>query len=245
MKNHLSKRIGVFFFTILMSVSISPGKKLIARSVLVHPAWSSSETPENNSVHFSMFQRLQLPDLGLSFEAFDMAMRGYDQLLCKGMLPNEGILTIVDFSLPSTQKRLFVLDMQKQQLLFHTYVAHGMKSGKLFAKVFSNKPESNCSSLGFYRTADTYQGKHGYSLNLEGLERGINDKAADRAIVVHGADYVSEATIREQGFLGRSWGCPALPAKLTKPIIEKIKNGSCLFIYARQKQYSKKSRLLA
>ncbi|HNP54731.1 MAG TPA: murein L,D-transpeptidase catalytic domain family protein [Ferruginibacter sp.] len=245
MKNHLSKRIPVFFLTALLSITISPGKWAQARNNRIRPAGSIAETPATNTVLYSLFQRLQLPDLGLSFEAFDMAMRGYDQLLCKGMLPNDGILSIVDFSLPSTQKRLFVLDMKTQKLLFHTYVAHGMKSGKLFAKVFSNKPESNCSSLGFYRTADTYQGKHGYSLNLEGLERGINDKAADRAIVVHGADYVSEDAIREQGFLGRSWGCPALPAKLTRPIIDKIKNGSCLFIYARQKQYSKKSRLLS
>ena len=129
-------------------------------------------------------------------------------------------------------------------MLFNTYVAHGQNSGKEFANRFSNAPESFQSSLGFYETSETYQGKNGYSMHLTGLEKGINDKADQRAIVMHGAPYVSENYIHSQGYIGRSWGCPAVPEKHNKPIIDRIKNGTCLFIYAGNKTYSRKSKIL-
>ena len=139
---------------------------------------------------------------------------------------------------------MFVIDLKSQKLLFKTYVAHGMNSGKEMARFFSNTPESNKSSLGFYTTSDTYMGKHGYSLHLNGLEKGFNDKAFERDIVMHAADYVNESVIRSTGYAGRSWGCPAVPEKLSKPIIDQIKNGTCLFIYAPDRNYMHRSQLI-
>lgn len=192
----------------------------------------------------STYERMNLSSLGLSHQAFDYALCGLDKLRQTGRVISDRIISIVDFSKPSSEKRLFVIDLYDNRVLFHTYVAHGQGSGKEFARRFSNKPESYQSSLGFYVTSDTYQGSNGYSMKLEGLEKGINDKAADRAIVMHGAPYVDEALIRSQGYIGRSWGCPAVPEKLTRPIIETIKNGTMLFIYAPQDQYMKRSSLL-
>jgi len=140
------------------------------------------------------------------------------------------ILTIIDYSKPSTSKRFFVIDLENQKVLFQSYVAHGQNSGENYATEFSNQNESHKSSLGFYKTKNTYYGKHGYSLKLEGLEKGKNDLAEKRAIVIHGADYVSEEFIKENGRLGRSHGCPALPQELSKVIINELKDGSCLYI---------------
>ncbi|MBC7867350.1 MAG: murein L,D-transpeptidase catalytic domain family protein, partial [Gloeobacteraceae cyanobacterium ES-bin-316] len=128
--------------------------------------------------------------------------------------------------------------------LFNTYVAHGQNTGQEYANRFSNKPESFQSSLGFYITTSTYMGKNGFSLQLDGMENGINDLANERAIVMHGAPYVSESYIKTKGYIGRSHGCPAVPQQLNKPIIEKIKNGSCLFIYSNDKGYLKRSKIL-
>ena len=192
----------------------------------------------------AIYDSLQLSNLGLSEQAFRYAVKGYNYLDEKGKISNEHIISIVDFSKPSNEKRLFVIDMQHCKILFNTYVAHGQGSGKEFANRFSNNPESLQSSLGFFLTSDTYTGKNGYSLHLSGMEKGINDKADKRAIVMHGASYVSETYIRSQGCIGRSWGCPAVPEKLNKPIIEKIKNGSCLFIYGNNKKYFRHSKIL-
>ena len=144
----------------------------------------------------------------------------------------------------SSAKRLFIIDMQKMEIVVNTLVAHGRNSGVLFAKNFSNKNNSYQSSLGFYITGEIYKGKHGMSLQLTGIETGINDKAKQRAIVMHGADYVNEGLIHSQGYIGRSQGCPAVPEKLHKPIINKIKNGTCLFIYSPNKNYLIHSRIL-
>src|SRR5690606_7790716 len=148
------------------------------------------------------------------------------------------------FTLPSTEKRMYVLDLKNKKLLFHTLVAHGRNSGEKYATKFSNKHGSLQSSLGFYLTEATYQGGNGYSLRLTGLEHGINDQAMARAVVIHGADYCSEKVIRATGRLGRSYGCPALPRELNEPIIDVIKNGSLLFIYADDEEYMANSRVL-
>jgi hypothetical protein len=182
--------------------------------------------------------------MGLSQQAFEYALQGLDYLKQQGKIANDKIISIVDFSQPSYKKRLFIVDVQNQKVLFNTYVAHGSNSGKEYATDFSNTPESNKSSLGFYETENTYMGDNGYSLKLEGLERGINDNAYRRAIVIHGAAYVSEQFIQSQGYIGRSWGCPALPQHLYKPIIDKIKNGTCLFIYSPNKNYLQHSKIL-
>jgi hypothetical protein len=191
-----------------------------------------------------VYDSLRLNLMGLSKQAFQIAMEGFDYLVKAGKLTNDKIISIVDFSQPYSKKRLFVIDLDTKKVLFNTYVAHGVNSGKEYASSFSNTPESNKSSLGFYETMDTYNGKNGYSLHLQGLEKGINDKADSRAIVMHGADYVSEGLAQKQGYIGRSFGCPAVPEKLHRPIIDQIKNGTCLFIYSPDKHYFIQSRLL-
>jgi hypothetical protein len=192
----------------------------------------------------SLYDSLQLQGLGLSKQAYEYAMAGYSKLLVSGKIINEGVLSIIDFSLPSSAKRLFIIDVKNATVLFNTYVSHGRNSGKAMANEFSNNPESFKSSLGFYITSGTYFGKHGYAMRLVGEEKGINDNAFNRGIVMHSAAYVSEKYINSQGYIGRSEGCPAIPSQLHKAIIEKIKNGSCLFMYSPVKYYSAKSALI-
>jgi hypothetical protein len=139
---------------------------------------------------------------------------------------------------------LYVIDLKNQGIIYNTVVAHGRNSGNEYAKSFSNNPSSHKSSLGFYITEGTYNGGNGYSMKLQGAETGINDKALARAIVMHGADYANEEVIGKKGYLGRSYGCPAVPQKLNKKIIDTIKEGNCLFVYYPDQNYLKKSKLL-
>lgn len=178
-----------------------------------------------------------------SLVSFQYAMRGYYQLMENGKIDNK-ILTIVDFSLPSTEKRMWVLDMASNLVLFNTLVAHGKGTGFNRAKNFSNVADSHKSSLGFYLTAETYYGKHGLSMRMDGLEKGINDNARSRYIVVHGADYATPDFVKRVGRLGRSFGCPAVPSKLSKEIINTIKEKSCFFIYYPSEKYFEASRFL-
>lgn len=202
-------------------------------------------TLHNSGASFTgVYDSLGLATLGLSRQAYDYALKGFNYLLSAGKLHNNKIISIVDFSLPSSKKRLFILDLENCKMLFNTYVAHGRNSGKDKATTFSNKGESFASSLGFYVTQDTYTGKHGYSLHLEGEERGFNDNARNREIVMHSAPYVNESLIHSQGYIGRSLGCPAVPENMHKPIIEKIKNGSCLFMYSPDRYYATHSTFL-
>jgi len=194
--------------------------------------------------HVGLYDSMRLSVAGLSRQAFDYALQGYDYLVNEGKIKNDGVLSIIDFTLPSNIKRLFVIDLKTCSVLFNTYVSHGRNSGKVVASDFSNKMNSFKSSLGFYVTSGTYKGKHGYSLRLEGEEQGINDNALNRGIVMHCAAYVSEDFIRRQGYIGRSEGCPAVPSKLYKPIIEKIKDGSCLFMYSPDEYYINHSAIL-
>lgn len=163
-------------------------------------------------------------------DSFTQALKGFYQWKEKGSIQKD-ILTLVDFSMSSTEKRLWVIDIKNNSILFQSLVAHGRNSGDEFATNFSNTPESHKSSLGFYATGETYIGKHGYSLRLDGLEKGINNNARKRAIVMHGATYVSKEFIQNNGRLGRSFGCPSVPEELTKELIDIIKNQSCLYIY--------------
>jgi hypothetical protein len=177
----------------------------------------------------------------LTFDIFNTAIRGYSKT---ENIRKKNVITIIDFSKPSTDKRCFIIDIDKKKLLYNCLVAHGRNSGDNYASHFSNEPESLKSSLGFYLTAETYSGKHGYSLRLDGLEKHINDNARSREIVIHGADYVSQDFIEKYGRLGRSWGCPALPLEISKEVIDKISNGSCIFIYGNDKSYFLKSTFL-
>ncbi|MDP3394744.1 murein L,D-transpeptidase catalytic domain family protein [Sediminibacterium sp.] len=180
----------------------------------------------------------------ISKEAIQHAFNAYEKLKLSGQLLNQQYLTIADFSKPSSEKRLFIIDINKMELVLQTLVAHGRNSGTLFAKNFSNTNESYQSSLGFYITGNIYRGKHGMSLQLSGIESGINDHAKQRAIVIHGADYVSNNLIKKQGYIGRSLGCPAVPQNEVKEIIQTIKGASLLYIYAPSNYYSKKSKLI-
>ncbi|HSB93331.1 MAG TPA: murein L,D-transpeptidase catalytic domain family protein [Flavitalea sp.] len=191
-----------------------------------------------------VYDSLDLGTKGLNFDAFRYAVQGMQRMKDLGYDFNTNIVTIADFSQPSTKKRLYIVDLDNYQVLFNTYVSHGRNSGKDVANRFSNKLSSYQSSLGFYLTKGTYFGKHGYSLQLEGLEKGVNDNAARRAIVVHGADYVNEKMVSSLGYLGRSQGCPAVSIKESKEIIATIKDGTCLFIYSPLASYISKSSLL-
>lgn len=177
------------------------------------------------------------------FESFNNAYKGYEVLKAEGKIENE-MLTIVDFSLSSKEDRMWVINMKTKEVVLQTLVAHGRNSGLEFANSFSNISESYQSSLGFYLTGETYTGKHGLSLRLDGLEKGINSAARDRAVVIHGADYVSENFVNQNGRLGRSQGCPAVSTVISKKLINLIKDKSCLFIYHSSKKYLAKSNLI-
>ncbi len=159
-------------------------------------------------------------------------------------MDKKSILSICDFSQSSKNKRLYIIDVENMKLVLNTYVAHGKNSGSEYAKSFSNSPESLKSSLGFYVTRNTYNGCHGLSLKIQGLEKGFNDKADERNIVVHGSDYVGYDFVRFNHFSGRSFGCPAVPSRQTPLVINAIKEGSCLFIYHPTKQYLTHSKIL-
>lgn len=177
--------------------------------------------------------RYALPD----FQSFNQAFKGFEALKAKGLVGKD-ILTLVDFSLSSNAKRLWIINMNTYEVILNTYVAHGKNTGEEYAESFSNADSSNKSSLGFYITGETYKGKHGLSLKLDGQEKGVNDNARRRGIVMHAADYVSESFIKANKRLGRSQGCPAVPAELSAEIIDLIKDKSCLFIYHPSRNYT-------
>lgn len=181
-----------------------------------------------------------LPEL----RTFSEALKGFYLLKEKGVIQKD-ILTLIDFSLSSNTKRLWVIDLSTNTILFNSLVAHGKNTGDEFASDFSNSNSSFKSSLGFYATGEIYQGKHGASLRLDGLEKGINDHARERAVVMHGADYVSDSFIRNNKRLGRSLGCPAIPLELTDEIIETIKDKSCLYIYHPSRSFAMEERLIS
>jgi hypothetical protein len=187
-----------------------------------------------------LYEELNLQDK-IPFVAFQQAVAGYAKIDVK-----KPILTLIDFSKASTEERFFVIDMEKRKLLFEAHVAHGRNSGYNYTTSFSNTMGSHQSSLGFFLTENTYHGRNGLSLVLNGLEKGINDNAKPRAVVIHGADYANPQLAKSMGRLGRSFGCPALPRELTRPIIETIKNGSLLFAYSEKfnEHYLEKSSVL-
>jgi hypothetical protein len=182
----------------------------------------------------------KMPEL----KTFSEALKGFYLLKEKGVI-KKNILTLIDFSLSSNTKRLWVIDLTSNTILFNSLVAHGRNTGEEFASAFSNLNSSFKSSLGFYSTGEIYQGKHGASLRLDGLEDGVNDNARQRGVVMHGADYVSESFIRDHKRLGRSQGCPALPVEMTNEIIQLIKDKSCLYIYHPSRSFAMEERLIS
>ncbi|MGL5229065.1 MAG: murein L,D-transpeptidase catalytic domain family protein [Bacteroidales bacterium] len=179
-------------------------------------------------------------DKYVTYDVFKNAVQGFNKINSK----QKPILTLIDFSKPSSEERLFVIDLSKQEIILSSYVSHGKNSGGNYAENFSNRNGSYQSSLGFYKTAGTYIGANGYSLLLDGLEKGFNDNARKRAIVMHGADYANPNTIKSMGRLGRSLGCPALPRSVSKKVIDIIKNGSVMYIHANNQEYLTHSKLL-
>jgi len=214
--------IGFFFFTINSAFSYKPESKKLTETVVNKSIEAKVEAVYNNL----SANNFMLPKK----KSFTKAMEGYFQLKERGVVQKD-ILTLVDYSLSSKVNRLWVIDLKNNIILFQSLVSHGRNSGNEFAANFSNSPESYKSSLGFYVTGETYYGKHGYSLRLDGMEKGVNSNARARAIVVHGADYVSEQFAKQNGRLGRSLGCLALSQELTKEVIDTIKDKSCLFVY--------------
>ena len=197
--------------------------------------------PDNTDVYTAVC----LAENGLSRDAFDLAIKGLLKLYAEGKLHNPDVLTIADYSQSSNKKRLYVIDLKNNKLLFNTYVAHGRNTGEEYAKSFSNDAGSLKSSLGFYISEEPVIGAHtGYSLLINGVEKGFNDNARKREIIIHAADYATGNFIKKNGRLGRSFGCPVLPPDLNKPIIEAIKGGTCLFIYNPDKDYLCSSILL-
>jgi hypothetical protein len=229
---------------LLLILSFSPSNLFFSETKnvkeIANVIKTSSETNEEaiyNSLNSNQFA---LPKL----ESFTEALKGFYILKEKGLI-SKNILTLIDFSMSSNSKRLWVIDLTTNTILYNSLVAHGRNTGNEFATSFSNSAQSFKSSLGFYATGEIYSGKHGKSLKLDGLEKGINSNARERAVVIHGADYVSNSFIQNNKRLGRSLGCPALPVELTDKIIQTIKDKSCLFIYFPSDTYKVASKLVS
>ncbi|HAH25235.1 MAG TPA: hypothetical protein DCL77_16015 [Prolixibacteraceae bacterium] len=204
-----------------------------------------SELDTEKTIAIDTYTVVNLADTGLSRNIFDLAVKGLRRLETNHQLQNPNIVTIADYSQSSNKKRLYVIDLKNNKLLFNTYVAHGRNTGGEYANSFSNVEGSLKSSLGFYITEHPITGSHtGFALMIQGVEKGFNDNASKRAIIIHAADYATEGFIKKYGRLGRSLGCPALPPDMNKPIIETIKDGTCLFIYNPSDTYICKSSLL-
>lgn len=185
----------------------------------------------------NLYHAIRLDSAGLSETVFEKALTGFYNMKYSGLLHGKSILTIADFDQASRKKRLYIIDIAQKKLLLNTWVAHGQNSGGDEPSYFSNIPNSNQSSLGFYLTGEVYYGKHGRSLKLDGMDRGYNNNARERAIVVHGADYVCQESIDKLGRLGRSQGCPAVPSNLSDKVINTISDRTVLFINHSEQIY--------
>ncbi|RIJ41814.1 murein L,D-transpeptidase catalytic domain family protein [Pontibacter oryzae] len=187
----------------------------------------------------ALYDDANLKSKGLSYDVFHKAVVGFQNFKRLKMIsPSKSILSVVDFNKPSSEKRLWIIDLKSKKVLFNTLVAHGRNTGEAKATQFSNTPNSNMSSLGFYLTDATYYGKHGLSLRLQGMDEGFNTNAMSRAIVVHGADYATESFVKKYGRLGRSLGCPSVPSEVSKEVILTIKDKSVLYIHGNDTNYA-------
>ncbi len=176
----------------------------------------------------------------LNPKVLKLALQAYNQANNKGVV-HKRILTVIDYSLPSFKQRMWIFDLNRNKLLYNTYVAHGRNSGATTPNHFSNRNSSKETSLGTYVTRDTYIGSKGLSLNLQGLEKGFNDNAYSRRVVIHGAWYVEPSFIKQSGRAGRSWGCPSIAKSIANPVINLLKGGSVVFAYYPDKNYLRNS----
>jgi hypothetical protein len=193
---------------------------------------------------FSIYQEMNLDSAGLNKEAFEYAYVGYERLRKRHLLHKATVLSVCDFSQSSSAERMYVIDIFNKKLFYRTFVAHGINSGKEYACSFSNRRNSYKSSLGFYITRQTYHGGNGLSLRIQGMDRGFNDMAGRRNIVIHGAPYVSTRILKKYGLMGTTFGCPAIPDEMSAKIIPVIKKGSCFFIYYPSQKYLAASSVL-
>ncbi|YCO00510.1 murein L,D-transpeptidase catalytic domain family protein [Vibrio sp. VNB-15] len=207
----------LFLLLIWTSLSVSP-------FAFAHHSGTKTETKATQQLVEKTYKQAKLDGV-IDYKLFNDAFLAYKKTPDR----KKSLLTIIDYSKPSTEKRFYVVDVDKKKLVFNTYVSHGVNSGKKTATKFSNVVNSRKTSLGTFLTDTTYYGSNGYSLRLDGLTSGVNDKARERYIVVHGADYANPSFIKKNGYLGRSWGCPALPQKLSREIIDTIKGGSVIY----------------
>ncbi|BBL90415.1 hypothetical protein VroAM7_30680 [Vibrio rotiferianus] len=210
----------LFLLLIWTSLAVSP-------FAFAHQSEKTTETKATKQLVEKTYKEAKLGGV-IDFHLFNDAFLAYKKTSDR----KKPLLTIIDYSKPSTEKRFYVVDLDKKKLIFNTYVAHGVNSGKKTATKFSNVVNSRKTSLGTFLTDTTYYGSNGYSLRLDGLTSGVNDKARERYIVVHGADYANPSFIQKNGYLGRSWGCPALPQNLSREIIDTIKGGSVIYASA-------------
>jgi hypothetical protein len=204
----------------------------------------TTETSLLQHLSDSIYNLIGLKNYGLEKDAFFYACKGYQFLINKGLVRKKEILTICDYSQSSNNKRLYVIDLLNNTVLFNTYVSHGRNSGNEFATSFSNVDNSNKSSLGFLLTDDTYYGIAGLSLRFNGMESGINDHVRSRHIVLHGSRFVNDDVMESRGKIGRSLGCPAVPLEFRTQIIDVIKGGSCFYVYNPAPWYTHTSRIL-
>ncbi len=219
-----------------------------SRGALI-PAYSQTFERNLNRINFedsiySLYQAVGLKEMNLDYEPFRYAMIGFYSLKQDGLLNTKDLISIIDFTQTSTEKRFYTIDLAKKKVLFNTLVSHGRTTGGNKSSVFSNKSGSNASSLGFYLTAETYVGSKGYSMRLDGLDKGYNDQMRKRAVVMHNAKYVSDDWIKKYGRLGRSQGCPALPVEISKKVIDVIKDRTVIFAYYKDDGYLKSSKYL-
>ncbi|WP_162944580.1 murein L,D-transpeptidase catalytic domain family protein [Flavisolibacter nicotianae] len=236
----------VCLLTVLIAI---PTLKARSNKTLVKSTVVTEEKTESKSLSAVevasnlLYDSLKLADMGLSKDAMLMAYKGQQVLAQRGVLNRDNVVAICDFSQSSKAKRLYIIDTKNYQVLMNTYVAHGKNSGLDYAENFSNRPESLQSSLGFYVTKNTYFGKHGLSLKLSGQENGFNNNAESRAVVIHGANYIGDNRLQSP-YMGRSFGCPAVPQELSAKVIDLLKDGTCLFIYSPNQAYLHGSKIL-
>lgn len=241
------KAISLMFFVILVVMGAVFYTNMAVVKATEPEVTTNVEVPVSTSFTqyiSNLYKELNLKSAGLDSALFTRAYTGYYTLKNQGELSgNKNILSVIDFRKNSTEKRLWVIDLNTKKIMYHSLVAHGRNTGENKAVKFSNIPESNMSSLGFYVTGETYIGKHGLSLFIDGKEYGFNNNARDRAVVIHGADYVNDQFAKNVGRIGRSLGCPALPQDIAPKVINDISGKTCLFIYGNDKNYERKSQM--
>ncbi|HVR44626.1 MAG TPA: murein L,D-transpeptidase catalytic domain family protein [Thermoanaerobaculia bacterium] len=217
----------------------------LALSLVVTPGLEAAPPSRCGPVSEPLVAALVKQAPGLHTEVLRMALEASGCASGRGLVRRPELLTVIDYSRPSTEPRMFVFDLRAKKILFREHVAHGVGSGGNVPNQFSNTPSSRQTSLGLFVTQESYVGANGYSLRLRGLEKGVNDRARERAIVMHGAPYVNPAAARAQGRLGRSWGCPAVRSAVARKMIDTIKGGSPIFAYYPERSWLASSGFLS